>query len=109
MEIKMVVLWIARAIAAVSGGILCIIGMLTFMFGIPMLVLGIIPGIITMLFGGAIAFVGMILLGAAGIPTFKEKINIDAMKKIAEEAQQKKDAEHKVAVDEEVDRIKAAL
>lgn len=106
MELEMVLLWILRAISATIGVIICIVGIATFLFGIPLLILGILPGIITMLFGWAIMFVGALFLGAAGIPTIKEKIGIDAIKRIKEEAKQKKDDEHEVAVQEEINRLK---
>lgn len=106
MELKMVLLWIVRAILTIAGIAILIIGIATFIFGIPLLILGILPGIITMIFGFAIMFVGMLLIPIAGIPTITEKINFDAIKRIKEEAQQKKDDEHEVAVQIEIDRLK---
>lgn len=105
MKSDMALLWILRVVSATIGVIICIVGIVTFFFGIPLLIVGIIPGIITMIFGWAIMIIGALFLSAAGIPTIKEKIGIDAIKRIKEEAKQKKDDEHEVKVQEEIDRI----
>lgn len=106
MKPTMMLLWMVRVILTIAGVLIYIVGIATFIFGIPLLILGIIPGIITMIFGFAIMFVGVLLIHLAGIPTISEKINFDAIKRIKDEAQQKKDDEHEVAVQEEIDRLK---
>ena len=69
-------LW--KIICYTIGPICILIGGAITIIGIPLLFLGIIPGVITMVFGGFVTIIGWLFIAAGNPKTHEEMIDMEA-------------------------------